>query len=66
MFQRGIDLKPPAEDEPALLFYLAAALAMSDRTDEALAAARKAAELRKDSPRFCSRVPWVLLAGQAL
>ena len=26
VFQRGIDLKPPPEDEPALLFYLAARL----------------------------------------
>ncbi len=64
VFQRGIDLKPPAEDEPALLSYLAAALAMSDRTDRALAAARKAAELRKDSPWFCNRVPWVLLRAK--
>ena len=59
MFQRGIGLKQP-EDEPAFLFYLAGALALSDRTDEALAAARKAAELRRNSPRFSSRLPWVL------
>ena len=35
------------------------ALALSDRTDEALAAARKAAELKK-SVRMASRVPWIL------
>jgi tetratricopeptide (TPR) repeat protein len=41
-------------------FYLAGALALADRTDEALAAARKAAELNKDSSRFASRTPWIL------
>ena len=35
-------------------------MALSDRTDEALAVARKVAELRSYSPRFCSRVPWIL------
>ena len=33
---------------------------MCGRTDEALAAAGKAAELRPNSPRFSSRLPWVL------
>ena len=40
-------------------FYLAGALEMSGRTDEAIEAARKAAELQKDSPRFASRVAWI-------
>ena len=60
VFQRGIDLKPAEDDEVALLYYLGGALAMSNRTDEALAAARKAADMRRYSPRFCSRVPWIL------
>ena len=59
VFQRGLGLKQP-EDEPAFLFYLAGALALCDRNDEALAAARQAAELRPNSPRFSSRLPWVL------
>jgi tetratricopeptide (TPR) repeat protein len=61
VFQRGIDEKTtlPA-DSPAFYFYLSGALALSKRTEEALVAARKAAELKKDSARFCQRVAWVL------
>jgi tetratricopeptide (TPR) repeat protein len=59
VFQRGIDEKALPADNPAFSFYLAGALAMSDRTEEALAAARKAAELKKTA-RFASRVPWIL------
>ena len=46
-------------DNPAFHFYLAGALAMADRYDEALAAARIAAE-KKDSARFRGRPAWVL------
>ena len=60
VFQRAIDEKVAPPGNPAFHFYLAGALAMDDRTDEALAAARKAAELKKDMPRFASRVAWVL------
>jgi tetratricopeptide (TPR) repeat protein len=59
VFQRGIDEKLLADNEGALYFYLAGALEMEGRTDEALAAARKAAELQKDSPRFASRPAWI-------
>jgi tetratricopeptide (TPR) repeat protein len=59
VLQRGVDEKALPKDNPALYFYLAGALALSDRTDEALAAARKAAELKK-SARLASRVPWIL------
>jgi tetratricopeptide (TPR) repeat protein len=59
VFQRGLDDKLLADNNATLYFYLAGALAMTDRTDEAVAAARKAAELEKDSPRFASRPAWI-------
>jgi tetratricopeptide (TPR) repeat protein len=59
VLQRGIAAKTAAKDEPALYFYLAGALALADRTDEALAAAHQAAALKK-SARPASRAPWIL------
>jgi tetratricopeptide (TPR) repeat protein len=59
VFQRGLDDKLLPETNPTLYFYLAGALAMAGRTDEAIAAADKAAELEKDSPRFASRAAWI-------
>jgi len=59
IFQRGLDEKVLPENNPTLFFYLAAALEMSGRTDEAIEAARKAAGLQKDSPRFASRAAWI-------
>lgn len=60
IFQRGVDEKALPGDNPAFYFYLAGALAMSKRTDEALSAARKAAEIATDSSRFQERTAWVL------
>jgi tetratricopeptide (TPR) repeat protein len=60
VFQRGIDREAVPEDNPVFHHYLAGALEMDGRTDEALAAARKAAEIKDDSPRFLSRVAWIL------
>ena len=60
VFERGLADKVLPESNPALHFYLAGALEMSGRTDEALAEARKAAELQKDSPRFQGRSAWIL------
>jgi tetratricopeptide (TPR) repeat protein len=59
IFQRGIDEKL-LPDDAAFQYQLAGALAMADRTEEALAAARKARDGRKESPRFAGRVAWVL------
>jgi tetratricopeptide (TPR) repeat protein len=59
VFQQGIDEKVLPEDNPIFYFYLAGALAMEDRVDEALSAAKKAAEMKKDSARFLSRIGWV-------
>jgi tetratricopeptide (TPR) repeat protein len=60
VFQRGIDGSVLPKDNPAFYFYLAGALAMSDRTEEAIAAARKAGEMKPDAARFRGREAWVL------
>jgi tetratricopeptide (TPR) repeat protein len=60
VFQRGVDQKALPDDNPAFYFYLAGALAMAQRPDEALAAARTAAEKKPDSARFRGRAAWVL------
>jgi tetratricopeptide (TPR) repeat protein len=59
IFQQGIDRKVLPDDNPIFYFYLAGALAMEDRIDEALAAAQKAVEKKKDSAKFRSRIGWV-------
>ncbi len=64
VFQRGIDKKALPDDNPAFHFYLAGALAMAKRTDDALAAARRAAEKQKDSARFRGREAWVLYVAK--
>jgi tetratricopeptide (TPR) repeat protein len=64
VFQRGIDEKMLPDNNPAFHFYLAGALALAERTDEALAAARTAAEKKKDSARFRGRVAWVLYGAK--
>ena len=66
VFQRGIELNLP-ENEPAVLhFYLAGALEMDGRPDEALAAAKKAAQTDDNSPRLANRVGWVLYHAERL
>lgn len=60
VFERGIDAKALPADNPAFHYYLAGALAMDGRTDDALAAARTAAEAGQKLPRIMSRLPWVL------
>jgi len=59
VFRRGLDEKILADDNASLHYYLAGALEMNGRTDEALAEARRAAELQKDSPRLQSRLAWI-------
>ena len=58
VFKQAIDKAKP-ESKAIFYFYLAGALAVEDRTDEALSAARTAAEMKKDSVRFRSRIAWV-------
>jgi tetratricopeptide (TPR) repeat protein len=64
VFRRAIDEKALPDDNPAFYFYLAGALAMTDRPDEALVAARIAAAEKRDSARFRGRVAWVLYAAK--
>ncbi len=60
VFRRGIRSEGKDEERAAFFFYLAAALEMDGRTDDAIAAARNGAKLRRDDPRFLGRVAWVL------
>ena len=59
VFQRAVDEKI-ADENPDFYFYMAGALEMAGKTDEALKAARRAAELKPDSSQFESRIPWIL------
>jgi tetratricopeptide (TPR) repeat protein len=59
VFQRGIDEHALPKENPAFYFYLAGALELMDKTDEAIAAARQAVAIGKDSPRLYSRVAWI-------
>jgi tetratricopeptide (TPR) repeat protein len=60
VLKQALALKPAAENLAAYYYYLAGAQVAAEHADEALAAARKAAELKKDSPRFAARVASVL------
>ncbi len=59
VFRRAIDQAVQPASNPLFYFYLAGALELDGRTDGALEAARKAAELDPDSPRIQGRVGWV-------
>ncbi|MCC6125717.1 MAG: tetratricopeptide repeat protein [Pirellulales bacterium] len=63
VFQRAIDRGQTAEESANYYFYLAGALALEKRTEEALAAATKAAELKSGSIAFLARPAWVLAYG---
>ena len=72
IFQRGIDEHVAPADDPMFHYFLAAALAMAEKHDEALTAARQAATLNDKSIPIAARVPWILYhakrydeAGQA-
>jgi tetratricopeptide (TPR) repeat protein len=75
VFQRGLDMKALPESSPVFYYYLAGALAASNRLDEAVAAARTAAakneesarlpaDKKVDSARFASRLPWALFRAK--
>jgi tetratricopeptide (TPR) repeat protein len=59
-FRRAISDKVAPDKDAGFHFYLAGALELGGDTDAALNAARKAAELDKDSVRFESRFAWIL------
>ncbi len=58
-FRRAIDDKLMPERAAELYFYLSGALTLDGQYDEALEAARQAAQLDPNSPRFAGRVGWV-------
>ena len=60
VFQRGVDERVLPDSNPAFSFYLAGALALAEKHDAALAAAKVAAEKQPNNARFAARVPWVL------
>ncbi len=60
VLRRAIDERWLPPDDPRLHYYLALALAMNKQYEDALAAARRAAELGGDSLRMRARVPWVM------
>ncbi len=64
VFQRAIDHQQSAEENANFHFYLAGALGLENRIDEALAAAKKAAELKPGSIAFLARPAWVLTFGK--
>ena len=59
VFKRGIDSHVLAADNPMFHTYLVLAYAMADKHDDALAAAREAAEIGEHAPELDSRVAWV-------
>jgi tetratricopeptide (TPR) repeat protein len=59
VFQRGVDEKLLPADNPTFQFYLSGALELSGQTDAAIKYAQEAADIRKESPRFLSRVAWI-------
>jgi predicted Zn-dependent protease len=60
VFQRGIDEQGFPDDNPILYAYLAGVLDLQGKTDEALAAAKIAAEKQPKSAKFRGRVPSIL------
>lgn len=60
VLKRGIDERVLPADDPTFHYFLAAALSMADKHDEALAAARHAALLNDKNVQVAARVPWIL------
>jgi tetratricopeptide (TPR) repeat protein len=66
IFRRVIDQKLLPSGNPTAHFYLAGALEMQGKTDEAVVVAREAAAMRKDSPQFAGRAAWILYHAKRL
>jgi tetratricopeptide (TPR) repeat protein len=60
VFQRAVETKLLADDNPVFHYYLSMAQEFAGRTDDALATAHGALALQPDSPRLQSRVAWIL------
>jgi tetratricopeptide (TPR) repeat protein len=63
VFRRGRDDEALGKTNPAFAFYLAGALAMDNKTDEALESARQAASMNDKNARLAARPAWVLYRG---
>ncbi len=66
VFERALNDKVLPENSAAISFYLAGALEMDGRTDDAIQRAQEAANLKQDSPRFASRVAWIQFHAKRL
>lgn len=66
VLRRGAEGKDKDDQKAVFNFYLASALAMDGKTDLALAAARKAVQLKPDVARFQGRVGWVYYHAQQM
>jgi len=64
VFRRGAEGNTPKEDKPIFFYYLASALELDGQTDAALAAARQACQLDRDSPRLAGHEAWILYHAQ--
>jgi len=60
IFQRAIDEKVLPEGNTGFHLYLAGALEMADKTEEALTAAQAALAMPNPPPRLYSRLAWIL------
>ena len=60
VFKQAIDEEVAPRFNADFYYYLAGTLEFAGETDNALEAAKKAAELDKDSARYASRAAWVL------
>jgi tetratricopeptide (TPR) repeat protein len=64
VFERAIEHSANRLELASFHFYLSGALAMDNRIDDALAAAREAAKLKPESTTYLARPGWVLTAGK--
>lgn len=60
VLKRGIDERVLPAEDPTFHYFLAAALSMADKHDEALAAAKHAVLLNEKNVQVAARVPWIL------
>ncbi len=60
VFQQGIDARALPPENPAFYFYMAGALELAGRTDDAVNAAREAVRRAENNPRLQSRLAWIL------
>ncbi len=64
ILRTAVELNRAGDQEAVFQYYLADALQLSGDTEEALKAARRAAELRVDFPAFQLRPAWILYQAQ--